>query len=187
MSFRNHVQFTFFFQYTPEVYPTTLRSIGVGSCSSMARFGAMLTPYIAQVLLQQSFRNKIDKNKTRSYKDECSTGSNNHLRLTDLLRSEIIEVNRSKDLDDTAPPPSLPHPSPLFDLSCSSIGGLSLSLRVPSVLIKMNNDKTIAQVLLRQSFQGAIAVYSTTTLLATVCCLLLPIETKDREMGGSKG
>ena len=103
MSFRNHVQFTFlFFQYTPEVYPTTLRSIGVGSCSSMARFGAMLTPYIAQVLLRQSFRNKIDKNKTRSYKDECSTGSNNHLRLTDLLRSEIIEVNRSKDLDGTA-------------------------------------------------------------------------------------
>jgi MFS family permease len=35
--------------YTPEVYPTTLRSVGVGSCSSMARFGAMLTPYIAQV------------------------------------------------------------------------------------------------------------------------------------------
>ena len=58
---------------------------------------------------------------------------------------------------------------------------------LPTVLIKMNNDKTIAQVLLRQSFQGAIAVYSTTTLLATVCCLLLPIETKDREMGGSKG
>jgi len=76
--------------YTPEVYPTTLRAIGVGSCSSMARFGAMLTPYIAQVLL-------------------------------------------------------------------------------------------------RQSFQGAIAVYSVTTLLATACCLLLPIETKDREMGGSKG
>merc|ERR1712088_1217029 len=45
----------------------------------------------------------------------------------------------------------------------------------------------IAQVLLRQSFQGAIAVYSVTTLLATACCLLLPIETKDREMGGSKG
>merc|ERR1712227_716427 len=38
--------------YTPEVYPTTLRSIGVGSCSSMARFGAMLTPYIAQVLMK---------------------------------------------------------------------------------------------------------------------------------------
>ena len=104
MSFRNHVQLIFsFFQYTPEVYPTTLRSIGVGSCSSMARFGAMLTPYIAQVLL-------LRQNKTRSYKDECSTGSNNHLKLTDILRSKIIEVNRSKDLDDTASPPTFPPP-----------------------------------------------------------------------------
>ena len=41
--------------YTPEVYPTVLRSVGVGSCSGVARFGAMLTPYIAQVLMKQSF------------------------------------------------------------------------------------------------------------------------------------
>lgn len=40
--------------YTPEVYPTYLRSVGVGACSAMARLGAMLTPYIAQVLLQKS-------------------------------------------------------------------------------------------------------------------------------------
>lgn len=37
--------------YTPEVYPTSLRSIGVGSCSGMARIGAMLTPQVAQVML----------------------------------------------------------------------------------------------------------------------------------------
>lgn len=36
--------------YTPEVYPTSLRAVGVGSCSAMARFGAMVTPYVAQVL-----------------------------------------------------------------------------------------------------------------------------------------
>jgi hypothetical protein len=30
------------------VYPTVLRSVGVGSCSGLARAGAMLTPYIAQ-------------------------------------------------------------------------------------------------------------------------------------------
>merc|ERR550517_897915 len=42
--------------YTPEVYPTVLRSVGVGSCSGVARFGAMLTPYIAQVLMRQSFQ-----------------------------------------------------------------------------------------------------------------------------------
>lgn len=36
--------------YTPEVYPTSLRAVGVGSCSAMARLGAMVTPYVAQVL-----------------------------------------------------------------------------------------------------------------------------------------
>ncbi|KAF4520940.1 hypothetical protein B566_EDAN008915 [Ephemera danica] len=40
--------------YTPEVYPTPLRAIGVGACSGMARFGAMVTPYVAQVLLKSS-------------------------------------------------------------------------------------------------------------------------------------
>ncbi len=35
--------------YTPEVYPTVLRAVGVGSCSLMARAGAILTPYVAQV------------------------------------------------------------------------------------------------------------------------------------------
>ena len=32
-----------------QVYPTVLRSVGVGTCAGVARFGAMLTPYIAQV------------------------------------------------------------------------------------------------------------------------------------------
>lgn len=40
--------------YTPEVYPTTLRAIGVGMCSAMARIGAMVTPFVAQVLLKKS-------------------------------------------------------------------------------------------------------------------------------------
>ncbi|XP_055390109.1 synaptic vesicle 2-related protein [Condylostylus longicornis] len=40
--------------YTPEVYPTALRSIGVGGCSALARLGAMATPYVAQVLVQTS-------------------------------------------------------------------------------------------------------------------------------------
>lgn len=40
--------------YTPEVYPTHLRSTGVSACSAMARIGAMVTPYIAQVFLQWS-------------------------------------------------------------------------------------------------------------------------------------
>ncbi|ODN04059.1 Synaptic vesicle 2-related protein [Orchesella cincta] len=40
--------------YTPEVYPTSMRSVGIGTCSGMARIGAMVTPYVAQVLQKQS-------------------------------------------------------------------------------------------------------------------------------------
>ncbi|TKR68112.1 hypothetical protein L596_024145 [Steinernema carpocapsae] len=35
--------------YTPEVYPTTLRALGLGSSSAMARLGAIVTPFVAQV------------------------------------------------------------------------------------------------------------------------------------------
>jgi len=35
--------------YTPEVYPTTLRAVGLGASSSMARLGAIVTPFVAQV------------------------------------------------------------------------------------------------------------------------------------------
>lgn len=38
--------------YTPEVYPTALRSVGVGGCSTLARLGAMATPYVAQVTFE---------------------------------------------------------------------------------------------------------------------------------------
>ena len=40
--------------YTPEVYPTSMRAIGLGSCSGMARVGAIITPFVAQVLLKTS-------------------------------------------------------------------------------------------------------------------------------------
>lgn len=45
--------------YTPEVYPTSLRSVGVGGCSSLARLGAMCTPYVAQVLFQNSVASAV--------------------------------------------------------------------------------------------------------------------------------
>jgi len=40
--------------YTPEVYPTPLRSSGLGICSAVARIGGMITPYVAVVLSRQS-------------------------------------------------------------------------------------------------------------------------------------
>ena len=42
--------------------------------------------------------------KTRSSKDERSTGSYNHLRSTDLFRSKIIEFNRSNIAKGTTDP-----------------------------------------------------------------------------------
>eukprot|EP00118_Oscarella_pearsei_P013668 m.111032 g.111032 ORF g.111032 m.111032 type:complete len:52 (+) comp37417_c0_seq11:1832-1987(+) len=33
-----------------QVYPTPMRAIGLGMCSSMSRIGAMVTPFIAQVV-----------------------------------------------------------------------------------------------------------------------------------------
>jgi hypothetical protein len=43
----------FFFKFNSlcdfQVYPTPLRAVGVGTCSAMARLGAMVTPYVAQV------------------------------------------------------------------------------------------------------------------------------------------
>lgn len=40
--------------YTPEVYPTNMRGIGLGACSGAARIGCMITPFVAMVLMPQS-------------------------------------------------------------------------------------------------------------------------------------
>ncbi|XP_008303324.1 synaptic vesicle 2-related protein-like [Stegastes partitus] len=42
------------FVYTPEVFPTENRALAMGTSSAMARVGALITPFIAQVMLRTS-------------------------------------------------------------------------------------------------------------------------------------
>ncbi|XP_072508709.1 putative transporter SVOPL isoform X1 [Notamacropus eugenii] len=41
--------------YTAEVYPTTMRALGMGTSGALCRIGAMVAPFIAQVLMSASF------------------------------------------------------------------------------------------------------------------------------------
>lgn len=45
--------------YTPEVYPTEIRGIALGSCSAVSRIGAMLTPFVSQVLTHSHLKLSI--------------------------------------------------------------------------------------------------------------------------------
>lgn len=45
--------------YTGEVYPTNVRAIGLGCGSMFARFGSIVTPFVAQVLIHRSFRTVV--------------------------------------------------------------------------------------------------------------------------------
>ncbi|XP_061658048.1 synaptic vesicle 2-related protein isoform X2 [Syngnathoides biaculeatus] len=40
--------------YTPEVFPTETRALAIGTCSAISRLGALITPFVAQVLLRHS-------------------------------------------------------------------------------------------------------------------------------------
>ncbi|XP_065831112.1 synaptic vesicle 2-related protein-like [Oscarella lobularis] len=39
------------YMYTPEVYPTAIRSLGVGFCNAVGRCGALISPFVAQVFI----------------------------------------------------------------------------------------------------------------------------------------
>ena len=41
--------------YTPEAYPTRIRGSGMALCNMMSRLGAIITPFVATVLLQKNF------------------------------------------------------------------------------------------------------------------------------------
>ncbi|KAM9735210.1 synaptic vesicle 2-related protein-like [Menidia menidia] len=42
------------FVYTPEVFPTETRALAMGTASAVARLGALITPFVAQVMLRTS-------------------------------------------------------------------------------------------------------------------------------------
>ncbi|XP_070204086.1 putative transporter SVOPL isoform X2 [Littorina saxatilis] len=46
--------FSWVYLYSLEVYPTSIRTFGMGTASMWARVGAMVTPFVAQVLLAHS-------------------------------------------------------------------------------------------------------------------------------------
>ncbi|XP_027007015.2 putative transporter SVOPL [Tachysurus fulvidraco] len=48
------MNFNVVYIYTAEVYPTAVRSIGMGFCTSFSRIGGMIAPFIAQVLMSKS-------------------------------------------------------------------------------------------------------------------------------------
>ncbi|XP_059174127.1 putative transporter SVOPL isoform X2 [Physella acuta] len=51
--------FYFTYIYSSELYPTSIRTLGMGVASAIARLGAMITPFIAQVLLSTSIASAI--------------------------------------------------------------------------------------------------------------------------------
>jgi len=54
-----NAQFSLMYLYTMEVYPTVIRAMAVGCASSMSRVGAMITPFLAQVLIKHTFSGTI--------------------------------------------------------------------------------------------------------------------------------
>uniref|UniRef100_W5UFF3 Putative transporter SVOPL n=1 Tax=Ictalurus punctatus TaxID=7998 RepID=W5UFF3_ICTPU len=48
------MNFNVVYIYTAEVYPTAVRSIGMGFCTSFSRIGGMIAPFVAQVLMSKS-------------------------------------------------------------------------------------------------------------------------------------
>ncbi|XP_021419142.2 putative transporter SVOPL isoform X2 [Oncorhynchus mykiss] len=48
------MNFNVVYIYTAEVYPTEVRSLGMGFCTSFSRIGGMIAPFIAQVLMSHS-------------------------------------------------------------------------------------------------------------------------------------
>ena len=42
--------FASIYVYTVEIFPTPIRSLALGSCSTIARFGAILSPFVIDLV-----------------------------------------------------------------------------------------------------------------------------------------
>ena len=45
--------FTIMFVYIAEIFPTSIRSLGIGTCSMAARIGGILAPFVADLVSQK--------------------------------------------------------------------------------------------------------------------------------------
>lgn len=52
--FFNSASFDIVYIYSAEIFPTVVRNVGVGSSSTWARIGALVAPFIKQVVRYQS-------------------------------------------------------------------------------------------------------------------------------------
>jgi MFS family permease len=46
--------FVILYVYTPEVYPTSVRALGMGLCNAWSRVGALICPFVAVAMVQHS-------------------------------------------------------------------------------------------------------------------------------------
>jgi len=51
INFFSQIMFAAVYLFTPEVYPTVIRTTAVGICSALSRVGGLASPFVASALL----------------------------------------------------------------------------------------------------------------------------------------
>eukprot|EP00058_Branchiostoma_floridae_P026392 XP_002611883.1 hypothetical protein BRAFLDRAFT_83090 [Branchiostoma floridae] len=70
--------------YTPEIYPTTTRALGLGTCSGVARLGALITPFVAQGIPSNAERLLVKFNNIASV-----------TKLPQLPKLQVLNLGRN--------------------------------------------------------------------------------------------
>lgn len=50
------LSFDLIYVYTPELFPTAVRNVGLGAMSTSARIGGILAPFLAHVMVSNNYR-----------------------------------------------------------------------------------------------------------------------------------